>query len=66
MIFASADLALRRSRLLPWVSIRPPLLFCGAMLLLWILWRKGYVVQSVRQPGVEDDAHPAPAEAPAG
>lgn len=27
------------------------------MLLLWILWRKGYVVQSVRQPSTEDDGH---------
>ncbi len=25
------------------------------MLLLWILWRKGYVVQSVRQASVDDD-----------
>lgn len=25
------------------------------MLLLWILWRKGFVVESVRQPGTEDD-----------
>ncbi len=25
------------------------------MLLLWLLWRKGYVVQSVRQPSTEDD-----------
>jgi len=25
------------------------------MLLLWTLWRKGYVVQSVRQPSTEDD-----------
>ncbi len=27
------------------------------MLLLWILWRKGYVVQSVRQASTEDDGH---------
>lgn len=27
------------------------------MLLLWVLWRKGYVVQSVRQPSTEDDGH---------
>ncbi|WP_052072029.1 AmpG family muropeptide MFS transporter [Sphingopyxis sp. MWB1] len=27
------------------------------MLLLWILWRKGFVVQSVRQPSTEDDGH---------
>ena len=27
------------------------------MLLLWILWRRGYVVQSVRQPSTEDDGH---------
>jgi len=25
------------------------------MALLWVLWRKGYVVQSVRQPSAEDD-----------
>ncbi len=25
------------------------------MLLLWLLWRRGYVVQSVRQPGTEND-----------
>jgi MFS transporter, PAT family, beta-lactamase induction signal transducer AmpG len=25
------------------------------MILLWLLWRKGYVVQSVRQPSTEDD-----------
>jgi MFS transporter, PAT family, beta-lactamase induction signal transducer AmpG len=31
------------------------------MLLLWILWRKGYVVQSVRQPSTEDDGHLAKA-----
>ena len=36
------------------------------MLLLWLLWSKGYVVQSVRQPGVEDDEHLPPAKAPAG
>ena len=32
------------------------------MLLLWILWKKGFVVQTVRQPSTEDDgdelAHP--------
>ena len=27
------------------------------MLLLWVLWRKGYVVQSVRQASTEDDGH---------
>ncbi len=27
------------------------------MLLLWILWRRGYVVQSVRQPSTEDDGN---------
>jgi len=27
------------------------------MLLLWMLWRKGFVVQSVRQPSTEDDGH---------
>ena len=25
------------------------------MLLLWIMWRRGFVVESVRQPGTEDD-----------
>ena len=25
------------------------------MLLLWIMWRKGFVVETVRQPGTEDD-----------
>lgn len=28
------------------------------MLLLWLLWSKGYVVQSVRQPSTEDDGEP--------
>lgn len=28
------------------------------MLLLWLLWTKGYVVQSVRQPSTEDDGDP--------
>ena len=28
------------------------------MLLLWLLWAKGYVVQSVRQPSTEDDGEP--------
>jgi MFS transporter, PAT family, beta-lactamase induction signal transducer AmpG len=27
------------------------------MLILWLLWRRGYVVQSVRQPSTEDDGH---------
>lgn len=27
------------------------------MILLWILWSKGYVVQSVRQPSTEGDGH---------
>lgn len=27
------------------------------MILLWILWSKGYVVQSVRQPSTVDDGH---------
>ncbi len=27
------------------------------MVLLWLLWRRGYVVQSVRQPSTEDDGH---------
>lgn len=31
------------------------------MLLLWILWRKGYVVQSVRQASTKDDGHLAKA-----
>lgn len=38
------------------------------MLLLWVLWQKGFVVETVRQPGTEDDdpvpvpgAEPAPA-----
>ena len=30
-------------------------------LLLWLLWRKGYVVQSVRQPSTEDDGQPTTA-----
>jgi MFS transporter, PAT family, beta-lactamase induction signal transducer AmpG len=29
------------------------------MLILWLLWRRGYVVQSVRQPSTEDDGHDA-------
>ena len=35
------------------------------MLLLWVLWRKGFVVASVRQPSTEDDGHDAPDERPA-
>jgi PAT family beta-lactamase induction signal transducer AmpG len=31
------------------------------MLLLWMLWRKGFVVETVRQPGTEDD-DPVPEE----
>ena len=31
------------------------------MLLLWTLWRKGYVVQSVRQPSTTDDGQIAKA-----
>jgi len=27
------------------------------MLLLWLLWNKGYLVQSIRQPSTEDDGH---------
>jgi MFS transporter, PAT family, beta-lactamase induction signal transducer AmpG len=27
------------------------------MLLLWLLWKKGYVVDTVRQPSTEDDGH---------
>jgi len=30
------------------------------LILLWILWRRGFVVQSIRQPGTEDD-EPSPA-----
>ncbi len=29
------------------------------MILLWILWRKGFVVETVRQPSTEDDGHAA-------
>jgi len=25
------------------------------MVLLWIMWRKGFVVETVRQPSTEDD-----------
>ena len=35
------------------------------MLLLWMLWRKGFVVQSVRQPSTEDDGHEVPDSKPA-
>lgn len=31
------------------------------MVLLWIMWRKGFVVDSVRQPSTEDDGHEAQA-----
>jgi PAT family beta-lactamase induction signal transducer AmpG len=31
------------------------------MILLWVLWRKGFVVETVRQPSTEDDGHAAPA-----
>ncbi len=27
------------------------------MLLLWLLWHKGYLVQTIRQPSTEDDGH---------
>ena len=37
MIFASAEIALRRSRLAPWVSTRPLVAFIAATLLLWSL-----------------------------
>ena len=30
------------------------------MLLLWLLWNKGYLVQSIRQPSTEDDGHEVP------
>lgn len=33
------------------------------MVLLWLLWNKGYLVQSVRQPSTEDDGPEAPAKA---
>jgi PAT family beta-lactamase induction signal transducer AmpG len=33
------------------------------MLLLWLMWRKGYLVQSIRQPSTEDDGPEAPAKA---
>ena len=29
------------------------------MLLLWLLWNKGYLVQTIRQPSTEDDGHEA-------
>ncbi len=29
------------------------------MLLLWLLWRGGFVVESVRQPGAKEDAEPS-------
>jgi PAT family beta-lactamase induction signal transducer AmpG len=32
------------------------------LILLWILWTRGFVVQSIRQPGTEDD-EPSPASA---
>jgi PAT family beta-lactamase induction signal transducer AmpG len=35
------------------------------MILLWILWKKGFVVETVRQPGATDDAE-QPGEAPRG
>ncbi|MBC7985852.1 MAG: MFS transporter [Sphingomonadaceae bacterium] len=35
------------------------------MVLLWILWSKGFVVESVRQPGTEDDIEPPPGVQPA-
>lgn len=33
------------------------------LVLLWIMWRKGFVVDTVRQPGTEDDEVPETAEA---
>jgi PAT family beta-lactamase induction signal transducer AmpG len=33
------------------------------MLLLWLLWNKGYLVASIRQPSTEDDGHEAGAKA---
>ncbi len=36
------------------------------MLLLWIMWRKGFVVETVRQPSTEDDGPPGEAPAKAG
>jgi PAT family beta-lactamase induction signal transducer AmpG len=32
------------------------------LLLLWLLWRRGFVVETVRQPKSEDDASEAPVE----
>jgi PAT family beta-lactamase induction signal transducer AmpG len=32
------------------------------MLLLWLLWNKGYLAQSIRQPSTEDDGHAVSAE----
>lgn len=29
------------------------------MILLWIMWRKGFVVETIRQPSTEDDGPPA-------
>ena len=29
------------------------------MILLWLLWKRGFVVQTVRQPSTEDDGHEA-------
>ncbi|MBM3595368.1 MAG: AmpG family muropeptide MFS transporter, partial [Alphaproteobacteria bacterium] len=31
------------------------------MMLLWVLWHKGFVVETVRQPSTEDDGHIVPA-----
>ena len=32
------------------------------MLLLWLLWNKGYLAQTIRQPSTEDDGHEAVAK----
>ena len=42
MIFASAEVALRRSRVVPWISARPLLAFAGAALLLWAVLPLAY------------------------
>lgn len=42
MMFASAEIALRRSRVAPWISARPLLAFAGATLLLWAVLPLAY------------------------
>lgn len=41
-MFASAEIALRRSRVAPWISARPLLAFAGATLLLWAVLPLAY------------------------